>query len=69
MRAENARVELGASAPQAALKVLSAGREIDGRDSADLDFALLETHLALSTAASFRHGRSIAIIRCGHVGR
>ena len=46
-RAESARIELGASAPQAALKVLDAGREISGRDSADLDFALLETYLAL----------------------
>jgi tetratricopeptide (TPR) repeat protein len=53
-RAEAARFELARGQPQKALEVLSQGREIAGRVSPELDFAHLETYLALGRDAHDR---------------
>ena len=59
-RAETARLELARGRPQEALDVLGQGREIGGRVSPELDFAHLETYLALWRAAHERGDASQA---------
>lgn len=59
-RAETARLELARGQPQQALDVLGQGREIGGRVSPELDFAHLETYLALWRAAHERGDSSQA---------
>ena len=51
IRAERARLQLSADRPQQALLVLGKGRELGGAISAELDFAHLETFVALWQAA------------------
>jgi hypothetical protein len=51
-RAEAVRVALARVRPQEALNLLTPGRELDGRTSAELDLAQLETDIALWKAAS-----------------
>lgn len=59
-RAEAARLELARGRPQQALDVLGQGREVGGRVSPELDFAHLETYLALWHAARERSDASQA---------
>jgi hypothetical protein len=51
-RAERIRLELGQGRPEKALAMLQKGRSIDGRSSAELDFAMLEVFLACWKAAA-----------------
>ncbi len=51
IRAERIRLELAANRLEAARRLVAAGREIDGQVSAQLDYAHLETVLALWQAA------------------
>jgi len=54
-RAEAVRLELARGRPQQALQLLGQGRQLAGRVSAELDFAHLETYLALWRDAHARN--------------
>jgi tetratricopeptide (TPR) repeat protein len=51
-RAEKIRMELAAGKPEAALNLLKQGRELGGMAEPDLDYAMLETFIALWQAAA-----------------
>jgi tetratricopeptide (TPR) repeat protein len=59
-RAEAVRLDLATGRPQEALKKLAAGRKIGGQVSPELDYAHLETFLALWQAASDNKNESDA---------